>query len=90
MYAAVLAEFYPTKVNDVHYAVMGYDGAGREYCHVRMDLTRHQAYRLVNNLTAAGGKVDIQHWHVRTPYGTQAWLEDGCEQREIEDERFGW
>ena len=37
-----------------------------------------------------GGSIDPDLWNCYTPYGTNAWLLDGHEERQIEDERFGY
>jgi len=38
----------------------------------------------------ARGSVDVNLWICHAPYGTDAWLLDGNEERQIEDERFGY
>jgi len=39
---------------------------------------------------AAAGDIDPDHWdYVRDMYGSQAWVEGGHEERQIEDEKMG-
>ena len=35
------------------------------------------------------GYLDVNLWDCRIPYGSNAWISDGMEQRTIEDERNG-
>lgn len=62
---------------------------GTFYWHERSDLTFAQAKRI-----AAGVRqrrcIDLNHWHARAPYGTEAWHATGEELRQIEDERYGF
>lgn len=63
------------------------DARGRFYWHERMDLTALQAERMVNELRVRG-VIDLRHWHDHAPYGTQAYCDDGLEERQIEDEKM--
>lgn len=49
-----------------------------------------KADMIIDKIKAAGNMVSPDHWLVRAPYGTEAWLMDGMEDRQIEDERFGY
>jgi len=77
------------------FGIMANDQDGREY--VLLDsagdhrvMSYVKADMVVDKIKAAGHMVCLEHWDVRAPYGTQAWLIDGMEQRQIEDERFGY
>lgn len=74
----------------LRYHVIGHDRAGREYVHEatwERFLLAHQASALVARIQAADMVIDLAHWDCRAPYGTEAWLADGMEERAIEDEK---
>ena len=77
------------------FTVMAKDAQGREY--ILSDgegFPRVMSYciadGLVSEIKARGYTINPDYWGVRTPYGTEAWLLDGMEERTIEDERFGF
>ena len=77
------------------FGIMANDRDGREYVLLDSDggyrvMSYVCADKVVAKIKAAGCVVSVEHWDVRAPYGTQAWLIDGMEQRQIEDERFGY
>jgi len=77
------------------FGIMAHDSDGREYVLLDSDgdyrvMSYVKADMVVDRIKAAGHMISLEHWSVRTPYGTQAWLIDGMEQRQIEDERFGY
>jgi hypothetical protein len=77
------------------FGIMANDRDGREYVLLDSDgghrvMSYVCADKVVGKIKAAGHVVSVEHWDVRAPYGTQAWLIDGMEQRQIEDERFGY
>lgn len=77
------------------FGIMANDSDGREYVLLDSDgdhrvMSYVKADMVVDRIKAAGHMVSSEHWDVRAPYGTQAWLIDGMEQRQIEDERFGY
>jgi hypothetical protein len=65
------------------------DNKGRCYTHYYRFKSIHQAIKLAERVVEAG-QIDPDHWDVYVPYGTEAWLDDGFEQRTIEDERDGF
>lgn len=74
--------------------IMAYDSEGREYTLLTPDGDiRTFAYardaRRLEAKVAAKGQINADLWACRAPYGTLAWLIDGEEQRQIEDERWG-
>lgn len=77
------------------FIVIGHDAAGREYTLLdeagdyRM-MSYVAADMVIDRIKAAGGIISLEHWSCRAPYGTNAWLIDGMEERQIEDERFGY
>jgi hypothetical protein len=66
------------------YLVFCYDADGREYWHTG-EFSRPRADRLARKV-AAVGRIDLQYWNARTPYGTQAWLIDEMEVTLMDDE----
>ena len=69
-------------------SVQGYDADGREWTFGRQDLTKHQAIRLVAAIRDNGGRIDARHWFDRAPYGSQAYIDDGEEERLVYAERY--
>ena len=65
------------------YVLIDSDGDYRTMSYVKADM-------IVDKIKAAGNMVSPEHWSVRAPYGTEAWLMDGMEDRQLEDERFGY
>jgi hypothetical protein len=76
--------------HDILFAVVAYDAQGREYTLLEPMFERATDARRLEAVVAAAGVIDADQWACRAPYGTEAWLIDGCEQRQIEDEREGW
>jgi hypothetical protein len=77
------------------WTVTGSDKYGYEYTicdeyHAFRALPFRAALKLVEAIKAAGCVINENHWLCRAPYGTEAWLMDGMEERDIEDERFGY
>jgi len=82
-------------ISDDQVGIMAYDAQGREY--VLLDsngafvtFNRATTARRFESTVAAKGKINADLWACRVPYGTEAWLIDGEEQRQIEDERGEW
>lgn len=76
----------------LRFHVIGHDAQGREYVHEatwERFLSAHVAEKIVNRVKAAGLVINLAHWDCRAPYGTEAWLIDGIEERAIEDEKAG-
>lgn len=71
------------------WTVQAYDAQGREYTLANVALPLWSAEALLAKVKARGS-VDVDLWLCRAPYGTDAWLLDGCEDRWIEDERSGY
>lgn len=70
--------------------VVGSDADGREYTRFAEDADLCQ--ERIDTLAKRNNVIDrdeLAEWDVRAPYGTRAWEFDGCEEREIEDERDG-
>jgi hypothetical protein len=65
------------------------DAQGREYYLADATLELINARALAAKVNAKG-QINVDLWLCHVPYGTSAWLLDGCEQRQIEDERFGY
>lgn len=76
------------------WAIEAHDAAGREYTLLDQDgFVRTIPYDRaveVANAVKAKGTIDGNLWSYRIPYGTAAWLSEGMEERQIEDERFGY
>ena len=85
-------EFFPEYKG---FSIMGTDKQGREYVlsdgdgFVRV-MSYTKADMVMDAIKAAGYMINPEHWGVRAPYGTEAWLLEGMEERQIEDERFGY
>lgn len=77
------------------YTIFAYDAQGREYILLnekgdfRTFPDALRARRQEARVKSAG-VIDADLWTCRAPYGSQAWLDDGEELRQIEDERYGW
>jgi hypothetical protein len=74
-----------------YFVVMAWDADGREYAlgdatYPILPMPFPKASKLKERV-ADRGSIDPDLWACRTPYGTNAWLLDGCEERQIEDER---
>lgn len=70
------------------------DADGREYLLLDENgtvrkMSFHTADCVCERVKAAG-QIDVNFLSCRTPYGTTAWLIDGMEQRQIEDEKYPW
>ncbi len=70
------------------YFIVASDKEGREYTLDKV-LTAEQAAKTYVAISLAEYKIDAGHWNMRIPYGTDAWLNDGMEERQIEDEKMG-
>ena len=71
------------------YTILANDKDGRRYYLADVELPLGRAMHLLERVKLAG-KINIDLWHCEVPYGTAAWLLDGMEERQIEDERFGY
>lgn len=71
------------------YEITANDMQGRQYLLRGVALPFLRAQTLIAKIARAG-EINVELWDCRTPYGTEAWLLDGCEEREMEDERFGY
>jgi len=69
------------------FVVMATDSAGRQYYFE--PLPYRKAVILAERVEQRGS-INPELWDRHIPYGTVAWLIDGMEQRQIEDERFGY
>lgn len=69
--------------------LMTTDGAGREY-YLRDAVLPYAKACMLEKKVNQRGTINPDLWDCHTPYGTRAWLIDGMEQRQIEDERFGY
>ena len=83
--------------NDAHigYGITANDRYGREYSLLDGDngyrvMSYVKSEMVIDKIKAAGSMISMDHWAVHIPYGTEAWLMDGMEERQIEDERFGY
>lgn len=65
------------------------DAQGRQYYLINAGLSKCIAEGLAVKVNARGA-INADLWNCYVPYGTDAWLLDGCEERQIEDERFGF
>ena len=79
---------------DTLWVVQAWDAKGREYTlgdatYPIRPLSFDRATAVVEKVKIAG-KINRDLWSMRVPYGTDAWLEDGMEDRQIEDEKFGY
>jgi len=72
-----------------NFGVTARDGQGRVFYLIGVALPLQRAIDLSDRVRERG-EIDLNLWHVHIPYGTEAWLIDGMEQRQIEDERFGY
>ena len=63
------------------------DAHGREYYLADAALALFAAKDLAAKVNIKG-EINADLWICHVPYGTDAWLLDGCEDRQIEDERF--
>lgn len=75
--------------------IMAYDKDGREYLLMNQDggcvtFPRHTDACRFAKKVADKGEINLDLWSCRTPYGSSAWWIDGMEERQIEDERFGY
>jgi len=77
--------------DEIHkgFSVMATDAAGRQYYLQDAPLPYTKADRLTKRVEQRGA-INPDLWVCHIPYGSQAWLIDGMEQRQIEDERFGY
>jgi hypothetical protein len=70
------------------------DKDGRIFCRCNPDASPlHMSKAIASGLAAKvkeRGNINLAYWSCHVPYGSAAWLLDGCEQRQIEDERDGY
>ena len=95
MTTMTLTNAYAAFFEDDRWVVQGADADGREYTLLDADngirlLAGHEAQAVVVKIKQAGLRINSIFWSVRAPYGTRAWLIDGMEERQIEDECFGY
>ena len=81
-----------TSFEDGLWLVQAHDADGREYTlgdekYPLLPLEFSAASRVSDRVKEAGD-IDPALWGCRAPYGTNAWIIDGMEEREIEDERL--
>ena len=70
------------------YFIVGHDAEGREWTLMK-PLTAAEAAERYCVLTEASWQFEAtEDWADRAPYGSSAWLNDGMEERQIEDERM--
>jgi len=69
--------------------VEGADAQGRAYTHTQAFKYRQGADILMLRIERAGLIINDEHWDMRVPYGTNAWLIDGYEAKQIQDEKDG-
>jgi len=72
-----------------NFGVTARDAQGRIFYLMNVALPLQKAISLSDRVRDRG-EIDLNLWHVHIPYGTEAWLTDGMEQRQIEDEREGF
>lgn len=92
--AAADVTFFEDRDGQSLWLVQASDADGREYTlgdekFPLRPLPLHVAQRVAEKVKAAGD-IDENLWSCRVPYGTNAWLIDGMEERQIADERFGY
>ena len=71
------------------YTVIAYDKDGRQFDLIDAAFSYIRAEKLAAKVKERGS-IDPNLWNCYTPYGTNAWLLDGNEERQLEDERFGY
>ena len=72
------------------WVVMVSDEQGREYSRSDVNFIEHDNAVAFRDRIKERGYLNAELWDCRVPYGTEAWLSDGMEQRTIEDERHGF
>lgn len=65
------------------------DSVGRQYYLKDATMSRFMARALAAKVDAKG-EINMDLWICHVPYGSVAWELEGHEQRQIEDERFGY
>lgn len=65
------------------------DSVGRQYYLEDATMSLFMARALAAKVNARG-EINMDLWICHVPYGSEAWLLDGHELRQIEDERFGY
>lgn len=65
--------------------VIASDKQGRIYTHNHQFQTSWAAAALLAKVLEKG-TINLEHWHCRVPYGTEAWLEEGMEATLMDDE----
>ena len=65
------------------------DNVGRQYYLRGAKMSRFMARALADKVNAKG-EINADLWICYVPYGSVAWEIEGHEQRQIEDERFGY
>ena len=80
---------YTARDGKTLFHLMAYDAEGREYSHYYNFHDRDRADVLAKKVNDRG-YINHDHWGCRVPYGSNAWLSDGMEDRLIEDEKNGY
>jgi hypothetical protein len=75
--------------NGTNWTIACSDAQGRQYWLADATLPLINARALAAKVNAKG-EINADLWLCHVPYGTDAWLLDGHEDRQIEDERFGY
>jgi hypothetical protein len=80
--------------DDDGWAVEARDKDGRIFYRSNPDASPlHMSKAIASGLAAKvkeRGNINLAYWSCHVPYGSAAWLLDGYEQRQIEDERDGY
>ncbi len=86
----VVVEWAEVTTNwDNRFVVVVGDKEGREYTRQDVNfINRDRAVSFASKIEDRG-YLDVNLWDCRIPYGSNAWISDGMEQRTIEDERNG-
>jgi hypothetical protein len=85
----------PTEADPRRVNILATDADGREYTLLDphsgrpLDVPTFIGLVIARDATEAG-EIEAERWACRIPYGSNAWLIEGCEDRQIEDERWGW
>lgn len=71
------------------FTIMAADADGRQYFLENVAVSYIRAWRLADKIKECGA-INPDLWFCHVPYGTDAWMLDGMEARQIEDERYGY
>lgn len=75
--------------DETGFTVIAYDKDGRRFDLIGAAFSYDRAEKLAAKVKDRGS-IDPNLWNCYAPYGTDAWMLDGMEERQIEDERFGY